>query len=88
MIVRASCDQFVPEARVDATIEGEGEIDWLDDHQIGAILPEMERDPAAWHPEGTGQFSLAGAQAKTALYRDPDTGRWGAPGAQPPRATS
>jgi len=28
---------------------------------------------------GTGQFSLAGAQAKTALYFDERTSRWGDP---------
>ena len=39
----------------------------------------MRSDPAAWHLAGTGQFSLAGAQAKTAFYRDHETGRWGDP---------
>src|SRR6266511_288505 len=42
------------------------------------------RDPTAWHTFDTGQFSLAGAQAKTALHQDPATRRWGEPqGATP-----
>lgn len=34
----------------------------------------------AWHAaRATGRFSLAGAQAKTALQFDPVEGRWGDP---------
>ncbi|XVU25924.1 HipA domain-containing protein [Actinoplanes sp. CA-054009] len=38
----------------------------------------LRRDPAAWHLAGTGQFSLAGAQAKTALHLEQEFG-WGDP---------
>jgi serine/threonine-protein kinase HipA len=36
-------------------------------------------NPSAWHLPGGGQFSLAGAQAKTALHRDAIAERWGDP---------
>ena len=41
----------------------------------------LRSDPTAWHAAATGQFSLAGAQAKTALHHDPATGRWPVPAA-------
>lgn len=46
--------------------------------------PDRTLVVTAWHLSTSGQFSLAGAQAKTALYQDPETGRWGEPwGAMP-----
>jgi serine/threonine-protein kinase HipA len=39
----------------------------------------LRNDPTAWHVLDTGHFSLAGAQAKTALHYDKRTGRWGEP---------
>ena len=45
----------------------------------GERLELLRRDPTAWHTFDTGQFSLAGAQAKTALHYDPDSRRWGQP---------
>jgi transcriptional regulator with XRE-family HTH domain len=38
--------------------------------EIGLVLKVVDADPSAWHMATGGQFSRAGAQAKTALYRD------------------
>lgn len=55
-----------------------GTVDWLSDAEVAGRLRDLRRDATAWLGRTfTGQFSLAGAQAKTALlYRD---GRWGLP---------
>jgi serine/threonine-protein kinase HipA len=75
----AGAAQFVRPERVDALLAGKGEIQWLDEAEVAERLRLLRRDPTAWHPFNTGQFSLAGAQAKTALHHDRDTGRWGEP---------
>lgn len=52
----------------------------LTDAQIGDRLHDLRRDGAATRRLGDpGQFSLAGAQAKTAFHRDATTGQWGIP---------
>jgi serine/threonine-protein kinase HipA len=75
----AGAVQLVPPARVPDLIAGGGGVHWLTTAEVATRLRELRRDPTAWHPHHTGQFSLAGAQAKTALYCDPDSGRWGEP---------
>lgn len=75
----AGAAQFVRQERVEAIIAGEADVDWLTETQVAERLRILRRDPTAWHARNTGQFSLAGAQAKTALHRDPATGRWGEP---------
>jgi serine/threonine-protein kinase HipA len=60
-----------------------GRVDWLSDDAVGDRLRELRDDSTAWLGRNfSGQFSLAGAQSKTALlFRD---GRWGVPsGAMP-----
>jgi serine/threonine-protein kinase HipA len=80
----AGAAQFAPPEDVDALLAGTGGIDWISEAEIGQRLRTLRKDPTAWHLSATGQFSLAGAQAKTALYFDPGTGRWGDPrGATP-----
>jgi serine/threonine-protein kinase HipA len=80
----AGAAQFARPDRVDALMRGKGEIGWLTDYDVADRLRLLRRDPAAWHALNTGQFSLAGAQAKTALHYDPDAARWGEPtGATP-----
>jgi serine/threonine-protein kinase HipA len=55
-----------------------GSVTWLTEADIAARLRELRDDNTAWlGREFTGQFSLAGAQAKTALLYD--DGRWGEP---------
>jgi serine/threonine-protein kinase HipA len=78
----AGAIQFVPPERAapwlgDSPPEG---IDWLDDGELAERIADLVQDRSAARRVGDeGQFSLAGAQAKTALYRDPDSGRWGIP---------
>ncbi|MCB1087551.1 MAG: type II toxin-antitoxin system HipA family toxin [Verrucomicrobiae bacterium] len=83
----AGAIQFVPPERSAPWLDGsppEG-IDWLTDGEVADRVEALVRDRSVARRGGDeGQFSLAGAQAKTALYRDPDSGRWGIPkGATP-----
>lgn len=56
------------------------DVELLTDAQIGDRLRDLRRDGAATRRIGDpGQFSLAGAQAKTAFHFDKATGRWGIP---------
>lgn len=75
----AGAVQFVTPDRVEALLAQTGSIVPLTEEQVGERLRVLRRDPAAWHLAGTGQFSLAGAQAKTALHFDAGTGQWGDP---------
>ena len=80
----AGAAQFVRTERVEFLMAGKGEVQWLDEDEVAKRLRLLRRDPTAWHTFDTGQFSLAGAQAKTALYYEPNTGQWGEPqGATP-----
>ena len=54
-------------------------VEWLRRQDVGVLLEGLRRNPAAGRTrEGQGQFSLAGAQPKTALYQTA-RGRWGIP---------
>src|SRR5690348_11123785 len=75
----AGAAQFAPPDEVDQLRDRPGRIDWIDEAEIGRRLRTLRQDPTAWHLSTTGQFSLAGAQAKTALYFDPADDRWGDP---------
>jgi serine/threonine-protein kinase HipA len=58
-------------------------VQWLSEREIGERLRELARDRSAWRHEGdVGQFSLSGAQPKTALLRDGR--RWGIPSGRAP----
>lgn len=80
----AGAVQFVRSERVAMLLSREGSVSPLTDDDIAGRLRALRRDPAAWHLAGTGQFSLAGAQAKTALHLEPGTGRWGDPAGATP----
>jgi serine/threonine-protein kinase HipA len=75
----AGAVQFVSPDRVEAIRSGEEDkIEWLDEADIAKRLQILRDDHAAWRlPRDTGQFSLAGAQPKTALLLQ--NGRWGIP---------
>jgi serine/threonine-protein kinase HipA len=75
----AGAVQFVTPDRLDAIRSGkEDEVEWLDEPDIAKRLQTLRDDPTAWRlPRDTGQFSLAGAQPKTALLLQ--NGRWGIP---------
>jgi serine/threonine-protein kinase HipA len=81
----AGAVQFVASGRVAALLGREGSVTRLTAEGVAERLRVLRRDPSAWHLGGTGQFSLAGAQAKTALHFDEATDEWGDPsGVVPP----
>ena len=54
------------------------DVEWLTEAQVAQRLRDLKQDGTAWLGAGnSGRFSLAGAQAKTALVWD--DGRWGEP---------
>jgi serine/threonine-protein kinase HipA len=58
--------------------DSEGEIEWLSIRDVAERLRNLRQDATAWRSPGDlGQFSLAGAQPKTALLFDGR--RWGIP---------
>lgn len=81
----AGAIQFVRPERVDRllTESEKAEIQWLTKEEVAERLKILRQDHAAWRiARDTGQFSLAGAQPKTALLlRD---GRWGVPSGRTP----
>jgi serine/threonine-protein kinase HipA len=74
----AGAVRFVAPGMVEQAMSRPGEVTWLTDEEVAKRLRDLKADSTAWLGKAfTGQFSLAGAQAKTALlYRD---GRWGLP---------
>lgn len=76
--------RFVTPARRERIAkEGRGKIDWLDEHAVAERLRALHRDESAWRAAtDAGQFSLGGAQPKTALYFDGK--RWGVPSGRLP----
>ena len=80
----AGAVQFVTPDRLDAIISGkEDKVEWLDEADIAKRMQSLREDHAAWRlPRDTGQFSLAGAQPKTALLLQ--NGRWGIPSGRIP----
>lgn len=75
----AGAVQFVRPERVEAMSgEAPAHVDWLDEGAVADRLRRLRADYSAGRsPRDTGQFSLAGAQPKTALVFD--GGRWGVP---------
>jgi serine/threonine-protein kinase HipA len=70
--------RFCAPERVDETVSHAGQIIWLAVEDVARILADLGRDSTNWlGAEFTGQFSLAGAQAKTALLCEDD--KWGVP---------
>jgi serine/threonine-protein kinase HipA len=80
----AGAVQFVREERVEAnTRETSREIAWLSEAEVAERLRALRKDEAEWrHQRDRGQFSLAGAQPKTALHFDGK--RWGVPRGRAP----
>jgi len=80
----AGAVQFVRPERLEACLKADQvTVEWLDDAAVAERLKTLRADHAAWRsPRDTGQFSLAGAQPKTAFfYAD---GRWGIPSGRTP----
>jgi len=80
----AGAVQFVRPERLEAILgKAPPPIAWLDDVAIAQRLRALREDHSAWRiPRDTGQFSLAGAQPKTALLFD--NNRWGVPSGRVP----
>lgn len=80
----AGAVQFVTPDRLAALRSGaEDKVEWLDEAAIAKRLQTLREDHAAWRlPRDTGQFSLAGAQPKTALLLQ--KGKWGIPSGRIP----
>lgn len=80
----AGAVQFITPDRMEALKSGkEDKVEWLDEASIAKRLQILREDHAAWRlPRDTGQFSLAGAQPKTALLLQKN--RWGVPSGRIP----
>lgn len=70
--------QFASPDVADALLHRAGDVVWLTEDDVAARLRDLREDATSWLGRSfVGQFSLAGAQAKTALlFQD---GRWGVP---------
>jgi serine/threonine-protein kinase HipA len=74
----AGAVRFVTPERLAEAIRRPGGVTWLTKDEVAALIRDLHADSTAWLGKSfTGQFSLAGAQAKTALLRH--DGRWGLP---------
>ncbi|MBR1160243.1 type II toxin-antitoxin system HipA family toxin [Bradyrhizobium elkanii] len=80
----AGAIQFVTPDRLEKLRSGtDDKVEWLDEAAVAKRLQALREDHAAWRlPRDTGQFSLAGAQPKTALLLQ--RGRWGIPSGRIP----
>ncbi|MDE0065685.1 MAG: HipA domain-containing protein [Acidimicrobiaceae bacterium] len=74
-----------PESTEEVTARLSG-VRWLSDDELNDLVAGMVRESSRWvRPVGQSAFSLAGAQAKTALCRqDGDVPKWGEPWGQNP----
>lgn len=75
----AGAIQLATPERVPALMDADhGSVAWLSSSDIAERLALLRKDQSAWRvARDTGQFSLAGAQPKTALLFDGE--RWGVP---------
>jgi serine/threonine-protein kinase HipA len=74
----AGAVRFVAPGDLDDAIARPGDVRWLSEAELAQRLRDLREDGTTWlGREFTGQFSLAGAQAKTALLHE--DGRWGVP---------
>lgn len=79
----AGAVRFVPPGNEVRVPPVSGDVTWLTEDDVACRLRDLKEDATAWLGRSfTGQFSLAGAQAKTALlFRE---GRWGVPSGATP----
>ncbi|MGC1513224.1 MAG: type II toxin-antitoxin system HipA family toxin [Acidimicrobiales bacterium] len=79
----AGAVRFAPPDDADRVATVSGDVTWLTEDDVAGRLRDLREDATAWLGQSfIGQFSLAGAQAKTALlFRD---GRWGVPSGSTP----
>jgi serine/threonine-protein kinase HipA len=78
--------QFITPERLEA-IQSADEltVQWLTEDELAQRLQQLRADISAVRlPGDIGKMSLPGAQAKTALYWDQTSNRWGVPGGRTP----
>ena len=82
---RPGATELVRPDKIDDVLQDDDpQIEWLTEADIAEPLRAPRQDRAAWRlARDTGQFSLAGAQSKTALLFDDQ--RCGVPGGPRPR---
>ena len=84
----AGAVQFVREERIDEVLASQKEapkIDWLTEPELERRIRHLTQDAGATRENAAeGQFSLSGAQVKTALYFDRKRQRWGIPRGRTP----
>ena len=74
----AGAVRIIQEDRLEDALRRAGAVEWLTEAQVAQRLRDLREDSTAWLGRSfTGQFSLAGAQAKTALLLE--DGKWGVP---------
>lgn len=79
----AGAVRFARPELIDHVLQRPGRVTWLTEDDVARRLRELREDTTAWLGRTfTGQFSLAGAQAKTALLHQ--DGRWGVPAGATP----
>ncbi len=79
----AGAVQFATPERLEILSNTQPEIEWLTEGDVGSRLSNLRMDQGASRlPRDAGQFSLAGAQAKTALLHE--NGKWGVPSGRTP----
>lgn len=83
----AGAIQFARNDRVDFLLgqPSKPAVCWISGRELDERIALLVRDAAATRMGGdNGQFSLAGAQPKIALYHESDSGRWGIPEGRTP----
>ena len=76
----AGAISFCPPDDLEDLLSRGGWIDWMSDDAVRSLLDDLRRDRTnVLGRDFSGQFSLAGAQAKIALVHDSGAGRWGRP---------
>ena len=78
----AGAIQFIPAAREHELMENSAaeQVQWLDQHELAQRVEAVLKNNGVQRvATDEGQFSLAGAQPKIALYQSPTTGKWGVP---------
>lgn len=79
----AGAVRFARPEQVDRVLGQPGSVTWLTEDDVAERVRELRADATSWlGREFTGKFSLAGAQAKTALLRQGD--QWGEPSGSTP----
>lgn len=57
-----------------------GDIEWVSDNDFADLVQDLADHQSDWDPgRFGGRWSLAGAQPKIALFRDPESGQFGIP---------